>query len=183
MHSNLSYKRQNAQLVVKVLFALSVEAGPQHRRQEHDLPDESLDLCSSFGNIFIWRQALTDGHISRFHVIGGCDGYEGERSYYTDLTKALPDTSVVHTVGCYKFRINHLHMGTIGDMGIRRLLDLSQWNDSYSAVQIALALQWGMNDLPLSTVLSYFEQKAVVELLTLLLGMHMIYNATTNAKV
>ncbi|RHZ42432.1 hypothetical protein DYB26_015571, partial [Aphanomyces astaci] len=58
--------------------------------------------------------ALTDGHISRFHVIGGCDGYEGERSYYTDLTKALPDTSVVLTVGCYKFRINHLHMGTIG---------------------------------------------------------------------
>ncbi|RHY55077.1 hypothetical protein DYB38_011632 [Aphanomyces astaci] len=53
-------------------------------------------------------------------------------------------------------------------MGIRRLLDLSQWNDSYSAVQIALALQWGMNDLPMSTVLSYFEQKAVVELLTLL---------------
>ncbi|RHY76365.1 hypothetical protein DYB38_013974, partial [Aphanomyces astaci] len=58
--------------------------------------------------------ALTDGHISRFHVIGGCDGGEGERSYYTDLTKALPDTSVVLTVGCYKFRINHLHMGTIG---------------------------------------------------------------------
>ncbi|RHY04724.1 hypothetical protein DYB25_014103, partial [Aphanomyces astaci] len=52
-------------------------------------------------------------------------------------------------------------------MGIRRLLDLSQWNDSYSAVQIALALQWGMNGLPMSTVLSYFEQKAVVELLTL----------------
>ncbi|RQM30932.1 hypothetical protein B5M09_013337 [Aphanomyces astaci] len=143
----------------------------------HNHTTTMICLTSQYYNIamYIVLIALTDGHISRFHVIGGCDGYEGERSYYTDLTKALPDTSVVHTVGCYKFRINHLHMGTIGDMGIRRLLDLSQWNDSYSAVQIALALQWGMNDLPLSTVLSYFEQKAVVELLTLLLGMHMIY--------
>ncbi|RHY88892.1 hypothetical protein DYB35_006098 [Aphanomyces astaci] len=117
-------------------------------------------------------QAVTDGHISRFYVIGGCDGYEGERSYYTDLAKALPDTSVVLTVGCGKFRINHLDMGTIGDTGIPRLLDLGQCNDSYSAVQIALALaqalQCGVNDLPLSIVLSWFEQKAVVVLLTLL---------------
>ncbi len=117
-------------------------------------------------------QAVTDGHISRFYVIGGCDGYEGERSYYTDLAKALPSTSVVLTVGCGKFRINHLEMGTIGETGIPRLLDLGQCNDSYSAVQIALALaqalQCGVNDLPLSIVLSWFEQKAVVVLLTLL---------------
>ncbi|KNC79890.1 hypothetical protein SARC_07729 [Sphaeroforma arctica JP610] len=112
------------------------------------------------------------GNISRFYVIGGCDGYEGERSYYTDLAKALPDTSVVLTVGCGKFRLNHLQFGTIGDTGIPRLLDLGQCNDSYSAVQIALALagalDCGVNDLPLSIVLSWFEQKAVVVLLSLL---------------
>ncbi|CAK5000958.1 unnamed protein product [Aphanomyces euteiches] len=117
-------------------------------------------------------QAVSDGHISRFYVIGGCDGYEGERSYYTDLAAALPSTSVVLTVGCGKFRINHLDMGTIGETGIPRLLDLGQCNDSYSAVQIALALaqalHCGVNDLPLSIVLSWFEQKAVVVLLTLL---------------
>eukprot|EP01134_Creolimax_fragrantissima_P005595 CFRG5595T1 len=112
------------------------------------------------------------GNISRFYVIGGCDGYEGERSYYTDLAKALPDTSVVLTVGCGKFRLNHLQYGTIGDTGIPRLLDLGQCNDSYSAVQIAIALagalDCGVNDLPLSIVLSWFEQKAVVVLLSLL---------------
>ncbi|KAF0689431.1 hypothetical protein As57867_019073, partial [Aphanomyces stellatus] len=117
-------------------------------------------------------KAVSDGDISRFYVIGGCDGYEGERSYYTDLAAALPSTSVVLTVGCGKFRINHLDMGTIGETGIPRLLDLGQCNDSYSAIQIALALaqalQCGVNDLPLSIVLSWFEQKAVVVLLTLL---------------
>ncbi|KAJ3009089.1 UNVERIFIED_CONTAM: hypothetical protein HDU68_002840, partial [Siphonaria sp. JEL0065] len=116
--------------------------------------------------------AVKAGLITRFYVIGGCDGYEGERSYYTDLAAALPDTSVVLTVGCGKFRINHLQYGTVGDSGIPRLLDLGQCNDSYSAVQIALALanalECSVNDLPLSIVLSWFEQKAVVVLLSLL---------------
>ncbi|KAJ3067589.1 hypothetical protein HDU98_009203 [Podochytrium sp. JEL0797] len=117
-------------------------------------------------------EAVSAGLITRFYVIGGCDGYEGERSYYTDLAAALPETSVVLTVGCGKFRVNHLQYGTVGDSGIPRLLDLGQCNDSYSAVQIALALAnalgCGVNDLPLSIVLSWFEQKAVVVLLSLL---------------
>ncbi|KAI9203852.1 Prismane-like protein [Polychytrium aggregatum] len=116
--------------------------------------------------------AVKAGLITRFYVIGGCDGYEGERSYYTDLAAALPDTSVVLTVGCGKYRINHLQYSNVGDSGIPRLLDLGQCNDSYSAVQIALALagalNCGVNDLPLSIVLSWFEQKAVVVLLSLL---------------
>ncbi|OQS06352.1 hypothetical protein THRCLA_01603 [Thraustotheca clavata] len=117
-------------------------------------------------------KAVAAGDISRFYVIGGCDGYEGERSYYTELAAALPPSSVVLTVGCGKFRLNHLQMGTIGATGIPRLLDLGQCNDSYSAVQIALALagalNCGVNELPVSIVLSWFEQKAVVVLLTLL---------------
>eukprot|EP00741_Cyanophora_paradoxa_P005427 tig00000882_g5263.t1 len=112
------------------------------------------------------------GAITRFYVIGGCDGFEGERSYFTDFTKQLPETSVVLTVGCGKYRINHLDFKTIGDTGIPRLLDLGQCNDSYAAIEIALALAGALNctvhDLPLSIVLSWFEQKAIAVLLTLL---------------
>ncbi|ORY06097.1 hybrid cluster protein [Basidiobolus meristosporus CBS 931.73] len=117
-------------------------------------------------------KALETGDISRVFVIGGCDGYEGERSYYTDLAKMLPESAVVLTSGCGKFRINSLEWKTIGDSGIPRLLDMGQCNDAYSAIQIASALAEALNctihDLPLSIVLSWFEQKAVVVLLSLL---------------
>jgi len=116
--------------------------------------------------------AVKSGEITRFYVIGGCDGFEGERNYFTELGKKLPPTSVVLTAGCGKYRINHLDFKTVGSSGIPRLLDLGQCNDSYSAIQIALglakALNCGVNDLPLSIVLSWFEQKAVAVLLTLL---------------
>lgn len=113
---------------------------------------------------------IKKGNITRFFVVGGCDGFEGDRSYYTELVANLPKTAVVLTVGCGKFRINHLNLGTIGETGIPRILDMGQCNDSFSAVQVALALadvlKCKVSDLPLSIVLSWFEQKAVAVLLS-----------------
>lgn len=110
------------------------------------------------------------GNIKHFFLVGGCDGDKEERSYYTDLTKAIPKDCVILTLACGKFKFNKLNFGDIN--GIPRLLDVGQCNDSYSAIQLALALakefDCGVNELPLSLVLSWFEQKAIVVLLTLL---------------
>ncbi len=110
------------------------------------------------------------GHIKHFFLVGGCDGDKKERSYYADLVKAAPKDTVILTLACGKFRFNTLELGDIN--GIPRLLDVGQCNDAYSAIQLALALAeafgCGVNDLPLSLVLSWFEQKAIVILLTLL---------------
>jgi hydroxylamine reductase len=110
------------------------------------------------------------GNIRHFFLIGGCDGDKNERSYYTDLARAVPQDCLILTLACGKFRFNSLEFGDIN--GIPRFLDVGQCNDSYSAIQLALALAdamgCGVNDLPLSLVLSWFEQKAIVVLLTLL---------------
>jgi hydroxylamine reductase len=115
-------------------------------------------------------QAVKSGSIRRFFLIGGCDGARSGRNHYTDFAQALPGDCVILTLACGKYRFNKLDFGDIG--GIPRLLDVGQCNDAYSAIQIALALakafNCGVNDLPLSMVLSWFEQKAVVILLTLL---------------
>jgi hydroxylamine reductase len=116
-------------------------------------------------------EEIQKGNITRFFLIGGCDGFEGSRNYYADLVNQLPQSTIILTVGCGKFRINHLDLGTIpGSSGLPRLLDVGQCNDSFSAVQIALALAGALNcqvsDLPLSIVLSWFEQKAVAVLLS-----------------
>jgi hydroxylamine reductase len=117
-------------------------------------------------------EAINKGDITRFFVIGGCDGFEGQRSYYSDLVANLPKTSVILTVGCGKMRLLPLaeQLGTIGETGIPRLLDMGQCNDSFSAVQVAISLAKVLNcqvsDLPLSIVLSWFEQKAVAVLLS-----------------
>uniref|UniRef100_A0A0G4IEB6 Hydroxylamine reductase n=1 Tax=Chromera velia CCMP2878 TaxID=1169474 RepID=A0A0G4IEB6_9ALVE len=117
-------------------------------------------------------EAIKAGAITRFHLIGGCDGFEGNRSYYSDLVEALEPTSVILTLGCGKFRVNDHDKGTIGDSGIPRILDMGQCNDSWSAVQVALklaeVLECEVKDLPLSLTLSWFEQKAVAVLLTCL---------------
>lgn len=114
--------------------------------------------------------AVKAGKIRHFFLIGGCDGAKPGRSYYTDLAKAVPKDSVILTLACGKYRFNKLDFGDIG--GIPRLLDVGQCNDSYSAIQIALALSKafgvGVNELPLSIILSWYEQKAVAVLLTLL---------------
>ncbi|QIZ77127.1 hydroxylamine reductase [Ferrimonas lipolytica] len=110
------------------------------------------------------------GNISHFLLVGGCDGDKAERSYFTDIVKQAPKDTVILTLACGKFKFNDLEFGDIN--GIPRFLDVGQCNDTYSAIQLALALadafECGVNDLPLTLILSWFEQKAIAVLLTLL---------------
>ena len=114
--------------------------------------------------------AVKRGDIRHFFLVGGCDGARSGRDYYTEFAESIPQDCVIMTLACGKFRFNKLDFGTIG--GIPRLLDIGQCNDAYSAIKIAVALAnafgCGVNDLPLSLVLSWYEQKAVAILLTLL---------------
>ena len=127
-------------------------------------------------------EAVKAGDISRFFLVGGCDGAKPGRNYYTDFVKKTPEDSVILTLACGKFRFNDLDLGNIGDLP--RLMDMGQCNDSYSAIRVAIALaeafECVVNDLPLSIVLSWYEQKAVCVLLTLLhLGIKDIYLGPT----
>lgn len=122
--------------------------------------------------------AVKAGQIRHFFLVAGCDGAKPGRNYYTDFVKQTPADGVVLTLACGKYRFNDLDLGTIGDLP--RLMDMGQCNDAYSAIQVAVALanafDCGVNDLPLSMVLSWYEQKAVCILLTLLyLGIKNIY--------
>ncbi|MBM4152840.1 MAG: hydroxylamine reductase, partial [Kiritimatiellaceae bacterium] len=114
--------------------------------------------------------AVKSGALKHFFLIGGCDGAKTGRNYYTDFAEAVPKDCAILTLACGKYRFNKLEYGDIG--GIPRLLDIGQCNDAYSAIQIAVALAnafgCGVNDLPLSMILSWYEQKAVCILLTLL---------------
>ena len=115
-------------------------------------------------------QAVKDNKIRHFFLVGGCDGAKPGRSYYTEFVEKVPKDCIVLTLACGKFRFFNMDLGDIG--GIPRLLDIGQCNDAYSAVQIALALadafKCSVNDLPLSMIISWYEQKAVAILLTLL---------------
>ena len=122
--------------------------------------------------------AVKDGKISHFFLVAGCDGAKPGRNYYTEFVKQTPKDSLVLTLACGKYRFNDLDLGTIE--GLPRLMDMGQCNDAYSAIQVAVALadafSCSVNDLPLSMVLSWYEQKAVCILLTLLhLGIKNIY--------
>lgn len=126
--------------------------------------------------------AVKAGAIKHFFLVGGCDGARPGRNYYTEFVKKTPKDSVILTLACGKYRFNDLDLGTIG--GLPRLMDMGQCNDAYSALQVALALadafHCGVNDLPLTLVLSWYEQKAVCILLTLLyLGVQNIYLGPT----
>jgi hydroxylamine reductase len=114
--------------------------------------------------------AVKSGAVKRFFLIGGCDGARPGRNYFTEFAEKVPDDCVILTLACGKYRFNKLEFGEIG--GIPRLLDVGQCNNAYSAVQIALALAdafgVGVNDLPLSLIVSWYEQKAVAILLSLL---------------
>jgi hydroxylamine reductase len=114
--------------------------------------------------------AVKSGAIRHFFLVGGCDGAKTGRNYYTEFTEQIPSDCVILTLGCGKFRFNRNDFGSIG--GIPRLLDCGQCNDAYSAIRIAAALagafDCGINDLPLSLNISWYEQKAVAVLLTLL---------------
>ena len=115
-------------------------------------------------------EAVKSGAIKRFYLIGGCDGAEAGRNYYTQLAASAPQESIILTLGCGKYRIRNEEYGEVA--GLPRLLDMGQCNDAFGAVQVALALSkafdCGVNDLPLEIVLSWFEQKAVAVLLSLL---------------
>jgi len=115
-------------------------------------------------------EAVKSGAIRHFFLVGGCDGAKPGRNYYTQLAQAVPDDCIILTLACGKYRFNKLDFGDIG--GIPRLLDIGQCNDAYSAIQIAMALAQAfatdVNSLPLSLILSWYEQKAVCILLSLL---------------
>lgn len=127
-------------------------------------------------------EQIKAGNIKHFFLVGGCDGDKTDRNYYNDFAMQVPKDSVILTLGCGKYRFNKEAFGDIN--GIPRLLDVGQCNDAYSAVLLALALsdafKCGVNDLPLTLVLSWFEQKAAVILLALLsLGVKGIYLGPT----
>ncbi len=115
-------------------------------------------------------EAVKAGAIKHFFLVGGCDGAKPGRNYYTEFVQKAPENTVILTLACGKFRFNDLNIGEIG--GLPRIMDMGQCNDAYSAIQVALALagafECGVNDLPLTLVLSWYEQKAVCILLTLL---------------
>jgi hydroxylamine reductase len=115
-------------------------------------------------------EAVKGGHLKHFFLIGGCDGAKSGRNYYTEFAEAVPKDCAILTLACGKYRFNKLDFGDIG--GIPRLLDCGQCNDAYSAIKVAGALAQafgcGVNELPLSLILSWYEQKACAILLTLL---------------
>ena len=133
-------------------------------------------VTTGFGHGAILRaaeqivDAVKSGAIRHFFLVGGCDGARPGRNYYTEFVKQTPPDTVVLTLACGKYRFNDLDLGTIG--GLPRLMDVGQCNDAYGAIQVAVALakafDCGVNELPLSMVLSWYEQKAVCILLTLL---------------
>ena len=114
--------------------------------------------------------AVKSGEIKHFFLVGGCDGAEPGRNYFSDFAHGAPQDSLVMTLGCGKYRIRDFDYGTVA--GLPRFLDMGQCNDAYGAIQVALALanafNCGVNDLPLTLCISWFEQKAVAVLLTLL---------------
>lgn len=133
-------------------------------------------VTTGFGHGAVLSQAdkivenVKAGKISHFFLVGGCDGAKPGRNYFTDLVKQTPDDSIVLTLACGKYRFNDLDLGTVS--GFPRIMDMGQCNDAYSAIQVAAALsdafECSINELPLSMVLSWYEQKAVCILLSLL---------------
>jgi len=127
-------------------------------------------------------EAVKAGKISHFFLVGGCDGAKPGRNYYTEFVKQVPKDSIILTLACGKYRFNDLDLGSVA--GLPRIMDMGQCNDAYSAIKVAVALaeafDCGVNDLPLTLVLSWYEQKAVCILLTLLyLGIKDIFLGPT----
>lgn len=146
--------------------------------------EEVKEILVGFGHHATLSNAETivnsvkEGKLRHFFLIGGCDGARPGRNYYTDFAKMVPEDCIILTLACGKYRFNKLDFGTVA--GLPRLLDVGQCNDAYSAVRIATALadafDTDVNSLPLTIVLSWYEQKAVADLLALLsLGIRGIY--------
>jgi hydroxylamine reductase len=162
------------QHIVNHDFAPVIAAALSASGFEQDGPDD--EIMVGFGHQAVLSvagkvvDAVKAGAIRHFFLVGGCDGARPGRNYYTEFAQAVPNDCLILTLACGKFRFNKLDFGEIG--GLPRLLDIGQCNDAYSALQIAGALAnafgCSVNDLPLSLVLSWYEQKAVAILLTLL---------------
>ncbi|CAK0777535.1 protein S-nitrosylase [Azospirillaceae bacterium] len=155
-------------------FAPVVQAALALPGFKEDAPAETITIGFARDTILSVADkvisAVKEGAIRHFFVIGGCDGAVPGRNYYTEFAEGAPKDTVILTLGCGKYRFNRHDFGDIG--GIPRLLDLGQCNDAYSAIVVASALaqafNCGVNDLPLSLIISWFEQKAAAVLLTLL---------------
>jgi len=155
-------------------FTPVIEAALAAPGFEADGPDDTILV--GFGHHAVLSvadkviEAVKSGAIKHFFLIGGCDGAKSGRNYYTELAQAVPKDCVILTLACGKYRFNKLDFGQID--GIPRLLDMGQCNDAYSAIRVAQALadafETDVNGLPLSMILSWYEQKAVCILLTLL---------------
>lgn len=148
--------------------ALSLKGFPEDEAEKTILVGFGHNAVLSHAGKIV--EGVKSGAISHFFLIGGCDGARPGRNYYTDFALQTPKDSIILTLACGKYRFNKIDFGSIGDLP--RLLDVGQCNDAYSAVKIATALaeafECGVNDLPLSIILSWYEQKAVVVLLSLL---------------
>ncbi len=155
-------------------FAPVIEMALATEGFNEDAPEKKITVGFGHNTVMSVADKVIDavkaGQIRHFFLVGGCDGAKPGRNYYTELAEKIPNDCVILTLACGKYRFNKMEFGDIG--GIPRLLDIGQCNDAYSAIQIAVALSkafdCGVNDLPLSMVLSWYEQKAVCILLTLL---------------
>ena len=166
----------------------ALELGGYEERQERTGINGGSYVMTGFGHGTVLSVAdkviegVKNGDISHFFLVGGCDGARPGRNYYTEFVKQTPKNSIILTLACGKYRFNDLDLGEID--GLPRIMDMGQCNDAYSAIKVAIALSeafgCGVNELPLSMVLSWYEQKAVCILLTLLhLGIKNIYLGPT----
>jgi hydroxylamine reductase len=155
-------------------FTAVIQAAQEAEGFQEDGPEQTILVGFGHNTVLSVAPAVIDavksGALRHFFLVGGCDGAKPGRNYFTELAEQIPQDCVVLTLACGKYRFNTLPFGEIG--GIPRLLDIGQCNDAFSAIKIAVALAdafgCGVNDLPLSIVLSWYEQKAVAILLTLL---------------
>jgi hydroxylamine reductase len=158
-------KDDNFQAVIDM--ALEIGPLPERKFKESTVGFHYSTILSIADRVV---DAVKKGEVNHFFLIGGCDGAEPGRNYFSDFAQKAPQDSIILTLGCGKFRIRDHDYGTVA--GLPRLLDMGQCNDAYGAIQVALALSnafgCGVNDLPLNLVISWFEQKAVAVLLTLL---------------
>ena len=162
----------------------AIELGGYNRDVELFGINDGDTLTTGFGHATVLSVAdkiiegIEEGKIKHIFLVGGCDGAKPGRNYYTDFVKSTPKDTLILTCGCGKYRFNDLELGTVA--GLPRLMDMGQCNDSYSAIKVAQTLanhyNCSINELPLTFVLSWYEQKAVAILLTLLfLGIRGIY--------
>ena len=156
--------------------ALELGGFPKDEEPYEILVGFGHDATLSHANEIV--SAVKEGKIKHFFLIGGCDGARPGRNYYTEFAKLVPEDCIILTLACGKYRFNKLYFGEVA--GLPRLLDIGQCNDAYSAVRIATALadafETDVNGLPLSIILSWYEQKAVADLLALLsLGIKHIF--------